>query len=172
MPKRRGCAKSMSASNNDLNMLESWLLALESVMGLVVPLVALVWSTLGRNVENAAVRWLIVLVSIVPACSMCMATMPPSLNIARGPRRGGRASRSSSRVSCRIQGLKGTQSLKGRVCITFVEVGLAGLGVSGTPLAYMRSGAVPWPPSWRACVSSGGSTQGSIRPCAAVRSAS
>jgi hypothetical protein len=46
-----------------------------------------------------------------------------------------------------------------------------GSGVSGIPLDYMRSGVVPWPPSWRSCASSGGSTQGGIRMGAAVHSA-
>ena len=50
MPKRREVAKSVSASNNDLNRWYSWLLVLESVMGCVVPLSVLVWSTLGRTV--------------------------------------------------------------------------------------------------------------------------
>ena len=47
---------------------------LESVVGCEVPMLALVWSTLGRTVENAAVRWSRVLMSVVLACPMGMAT--------------------------------------------------------------------------------------------------
>ena len=43
-------------------------------MGCVVPLFALVWYTLEQTVENAAVRWSRVLVSIVSACPIWMAT--------------------------------------------------------------------------------------------------
>ena len=55
MPKRRDCAKSVNASSDDLNLRQSWLMALESVMDCDVPLLALVWTTLGRTVENGAV---------------------------------------------------------------------------------------------------------------------
>ena len=48
-------------------------MALESVLGCDVPLLALVWSALERTVENAVVRWSRVLVSVVPACPMGMA---------------------------------------------------------------------------------------------------
>ena len=44
--------------------------------------------------------------------------------------------------------------------------------VSGIRLAYMRYGVVRWPPSWRACVSVGDSTQGGIWLGAVVHSAS
>jgi len=47
MSKRLDCAKLVSASSNDLNIRHSWLLALQTVMGSDVPLLALVWSTLG-----------------------------------------------------------------------------------------------------------------------------
>jgi len=43
-------------------------------MGCDVPLLAIAWSTLRRTVEKAAVRWSRVLVSVVPACLMKMAT--------------------------------------------------------------------------------------------------
>jgi len=39
-----------------------------------VSVLALAWSALGRTVEKAAVRWSRVLVSVVPACPMGMAT--------------------------------------------------------------------------------------------------
>jgi len=74
MPKRRDCAKFVSASNIDLNMRQFGLLALESVSGCEVPSRVLVRSGLGRTVENAAVRWSRVLLSVVPACPMGMAT--------------------------------------------------------------------------------------------------
>ena len=45
-------------------------------------------------------------------------------------------------------------------------------GVSGTPLAYMRSGAVPWLPSKKACVSSYDNTHAGVRLGADVHSAS
>ena len=41
MPMRRDCAKSVKESSNDLNRMESWALALWSVAGLVMPLLAL-----------------------------------------------------------------------------------------------------------------------------------
>jgi len=49
-------------------------MALEYVMGFVASLMALTWSTLERTVENAAVRWSRVLVSIIFAYPMGMAT--------------------------------------------------------------------------------------------------
>ena len=55
-------------------MRKSWLMALESVVGCDVPLLALTWSCLGRTVEKAAVRWSRVLVRVVPAWPMGMAT--------------------------------------------------------------------------------------------------
>ena len=66
MPKRRDWAKSVSESSNDLN--KAWLgaLALWSVAGMDVPLLAHDISTVGRTVETAAVRWSRVLVSVVP----------------------------------------------------------------------------------------------------------
>ena len=49
-------------------------MALEAVLGSDVLLLALVWYILGRTVENAAMRWSRVLVSVVLACPMGMAT--------------------------------------------------------------------------------------------------
>ncbi len=74
MPGRRDCAKLVSASNIDLNKRWSCLLASESAVGCGVPLMALAWSTCGRTVEKTAVRWSRVLVSMVPAYPMGMAT--------------------------------------------------------------------------------------------------
>ncbi len=47
-----------------------------------------------------------------------------------------------------------------------------GCGVSETPMAYMRSGAVPWPPSKRACISSFGKIHEGIQLGAALHSTS
>ena len=47
-----------------------------------------------------------------------------------------------------------------------------GSGVSGTPMAYMRSGVVPWPPSKSACVAFVGSTHEGIQLGATVHSSS
>ena len=67
MPKGRDWAKSVSESNNDLNMVQSWVLALCSVAGLVAPMMAHDLSTFGRTVEKAAVSWYRVRVSVVSA---------------------------------------------------------------------------------------------------------
>ncbi len=63
-------------------------------------------------------------------------------------------------------------SMRMRVHVFFFMLVWPGSGVSGTPLAYMRSGAVPWPPSERACVFSVGNTHGCIRLGADVHSVS
>ena len=63
-------------------------------------------------------------------------------------------------------------SMRMRVHVLLSKLVWPGSGVSGTPLAYMRSGAVPWPPSKRACVSSIGNTHGGARLGADVHSAS
>ncbi len=67
MHRRRDWAKSVIESSNDLNMVKSWAFALWSVVGLEAPLLARDLSTDGRTLEEAAVRWLRVLVSVVPA---------------------------------------------------------------------------------------------------------
>ncbi len=74
LPRRRDCARSVRESSNDLNILLSWVRAVWSVTGFVLPLVALVRSTLGREVENVAVRWFRVAMSVVLACPMGKAT--------------------------------------------------------------------------------------------------
>jgi hypothetical protein len=70
MPKRQVWAKLVSESNNDLNMVKLWALAVWSVWGLVAPLLARICSMFGRTVEKAAVRSSKVLVSVVPAWPM------------------------------------------------------------------------------------------------------
>ena len=76
MIKRRVYAKSVTEFINDLNMRQSWLLALDSLMGYVVLLLTLAWSTIGWTAEKAAVRCARDLESVVPACPMEMATNP------------------------------------------------------------------------------------------------
>ena len=49
-------------------------MALESMMGCVVSILALMWSILWRTVENAAGRTSRVLVNVLPACPLGMAT--------------------------------------------------------------------------------------------------
>ena len=66
MRKRRKCAKSVSESISDLNKRLSWLLAPNSLTGSVMPLLALSYSSCGRNVERAAVRCSRVRCSVVP----------------------------------------------------------------------------------------------------------
>ena len=63
-------------------------------------------------------------------------------------------------------------SMRMRVHNFLSKLAWPGLGVSGAPLVYMRSGAVPWPPSKRACISSVGNAHGGIRLGAVVHSAS
>ena len=48
-------------------------MALESMVGWVVPVMALAWSASGRAAEKAAVRWAMVLESVVPAWPMGIA---------------------------------------------------------------------------------------------------
>ena len=67
MPMRRDCAKSVIESSSDLIKVTSWAFALWSVAGLEVPLLAREFSTDGRTMEKAAVRWFRVLISVVPA---------------------------------------------------------------------------------------------------------
>jgi hypothetical protein len=55
IPRRRECAKPVSESNSDLNKRLSWLLALDSVAGPRMLLLALASSTCCRIVERAAV---------------------------------------------------------------------------------------------------------------------
>ena len=74
MPRRRDCAKSVIESSSDLNRVKSWTLALWSVSGLEMPLLARDLSINGRTVEKAAVRWSRVLVSVVPAWPIGKAT--------------------------------------------------------------------------------------------------
>jgi len=62
--------------------------------------------------------------------------------------------------------------MKIRVHAFLSKLVLPGSGVSGTPHTYMRSGAVPWPASKRAYVSSSGNTHVGIRVGAVVYSAS
>ncbi len=47
---------------------------MESMVGWVVPVLALAWSASWRAVEKAAVRWTRVLESVVPAWPMGIAT--------------------------------------------------------------------------------------------------
>ena len=65
---------SVTESSKDLNKRQSWLLALESMEGLVVPVLALAWSASGRAVERVAVRLTRVLESVVPAWPRGIAT--------------------------------------------------------------------------------------------------
>jgi len=74
MPRRPDCAKSVIESNNDLNKVKSWTFALCSVAGLEMPLLARDLSIDGRTVEKAALRWSMVLVSVVTAWPMGKAT--------------------------------------------------------------------------------------------------
>jgi hypothetical protein len=173
MPKRRDCAKSVSASSNNLNRRQSWLMALESMVGSNVPLMALVWSTLRRTVEKAAVRWSRVLVSVVPACPMGMATNSnrPQYCL-RAVTRGEYFSVFSVCFLSHPRSRENPTSMRMRVHVFLSKLVSPGSGVSGTTLAYMRYGDVPWPPSKRACVPSNGNTHGGIRLGAVVHSAS
>ena len=93
-------------------------MAFNSVMVCVVPLMALVWSVLGRTVENAAVRWSRILVSVVLACPMGMLTKsPPPKYFLRAATRGG-------------------GELVGLLCVLFVA-----LEVSGESSLYENEGA-------------------------------
>ena len=47
---------------------------MESMVGWVVPVLALAWSASGRAVEKAAVRWTRALESVVPVWPMGIAT--------------------------------------------------------------------------------------------------
>jgi hypothetical protein len=68
MHRRRDCDKSVIESISDLNSrVKSWDFALWPMPGLEMPLLARDLSTKGRTVEKAAVRWSMVLVSVVPA---------------------------------------------------------------------------------------------------------
>ena len=67
VPRRRECAKSVIESKSDLNMVKSWALTLWSVSGLEMPMLDRNFSTDGRTVEKAAVRWDSVLVIVLPA---------------------------------------------------------------------------------------------------------
>ena len=66
MASRLDCAKSAMESNNDLNRMLSWALAVWSISGMRLNLLALVGSTWGRMVEKAAARWVRVAVGVVP----------------------------------------------------------------------------------------------------------
>ncbi len=74
MPIRRGCARSVRESTDDLNRPKSWILALWAMVGSVSPLLALDCSTRGRTMEKAAVRWSRAALSAVPAISIGKAT--------------------------------------------------------------------------------------------------
>jgi hypothetical protein len=74
MPRRRDCAKSVVEPSSDLNRVKSWAFALLFVAGLEVPLRAREFSTDGRTVEKAAVRWFRVLFSVVTAWPIGKAT--------------------------------------------------------------------------------------------------
>ena len=133
-------------------------------MGCVVPLQALAWSVPGRTMENAAVRSSRVLVSVVPACPMGMARKSTLPNYFL------RAATTSEYFlgffACFLSHPRSRENPKStakmRVHDVLSKLVKPGSGVSGTPLAYMKSGVVPWPVSKRACVSSGGSTHGGI----------
>ncbi len=56
MPRRRDCAKSVRECNSDLNRMKSWALAVWSIVGLVVSLLALGVSSRGRTAEKMVVR--------------------------------------------------------------------------------------------------------------------
>ena len=74
MPRRRDCAKSVIESSSDLSRVKSGAFALWSVAVLEMPVLARELSTDGRTVEKVAVRWFMVLVSVVPAWPIGKAT--------------------------------------------------------------------------------------------------
>ncbi len=118
-------------------------------------------------------RWSSVLVSVVPAWAMGTAansTLPQYF--LRAAMRGENFSVFSSNLMSQPRSLQNPISMMMRVhCFLLKEVG-SGEGVFGTPLAQMRSGAVPCPVSNNIWVSACGSTQSRMRLGAAVRSAS
>ena len=118
-------------------------------MGCVVPLLAPVWSTLGQSVENAVVMWLRAFVSIVPACPMGIATnLTLPQYCLRAATRGEFFSFFSACFLSHSKSRENPISMRMRVHDFLLKLAWPGSGVSGTPLAYMRSGVVPWPPSW------------------------
>jgi hypothetical protein len=148
MPKRRDRAKSVSESSGDLNRLRSWALALWSGAGLEAALLARGPSSVGRSVENAALRCSRILVSVVPAWPMGKAmnsTRPQCL--LRAAMRREYFSVFLSNLMSQPRSLQKLISTMMRVYyLMSKEVG-SGEGASGTPLAYMRSGFVPCPAS-------------------------
>jgi hypothetical protein len=97
MHKRRDLAKSMSESNNNLNMVQSWILALWSVAGLAAPLLARDLSKVGWTVEKTAASWSRVLVSVVPPMGKAMNSTTRPQYLLRAAKMGSN-SRSSSRT--------------------------------------------------------------------------
>jgi len=142
-------------------------------MGCDVPLLVLLWSTFARTVENATVSWSRVLVSVEPACPMEIAT-----NSTRPQYCLSDATRGEYFLVFSVffrsypRSRKNPISMRMRVHVLLSKLVWSGSGVSGTHLAYIRSGAVPWPPSKRACASSASNTHAGIRLGAVVHSAS
>jgi len=148
-------------------------MALESMLGCDVPLMVPVWSILGQTVENAAVRWSRVFASIVPACPIGMATNSTLPQYCpRAATRGKYFSVLSVcfTVASEVPGKPNFYEVEGAFLLS--KLVWPGSGVSGTHLAYMGPGAVPWLPSKRVCVSSAGNIHVGIRLGVIVHSAS
>ncbi len=173
MPRRRDCAKSVIESRSDLNRMKSWTFALWSVAGLRIPLLARDRSAQGLTMENAAVRWSSVLVSVVPAWPMGTATNStlPQYFL-RVAMRGEYFSVFSSSLMSQPRSLQNPISMMMIVHYFLLKEVGSGEGVFGNPLAYTRSGVVPCPASNNIWVFACGRTQLGMPLGASVHSAS
>ena len=148
-------------------------MALWSVAGIEAPLLASDLSTVNRTVEKAAMRWYRVLVGVVPAWPIGKAmNSTRSQYFLRDAMRGEYFSVFLSILMSRPRSLQKPISTMTRVhSFLSKEVG-SGEGVSGIPLAWMRSGGVPCPASDIIWVSPKGRIQSGMRWGAVVHSQS